>query len=44
MTEAVALCESRRNTDGFGMARCTRAFCTPWTLMMVRASSVSSTD
>jgi len=23
MTEAVALCESRRNTDGFGMARCT---------------------
>jgi hypothetical protein len=44
ITEAVALWESRRKTDGFGRARCTRAVCTPCTLTIVRASSVSRTD
>jgi len=44
ITDAVALCASRRNTEGFGSAKCTRALCTPCTLTIVRASSVSSTD
>jgi len=37
MTEAVALWASRKKTEGLGSAKCTRALCTPCTLMMVRA-------
>ena len=40
-TEALGFWFSRTNTDGRGMARCTRADCTAESDWMVRASSPS---